>query len=128
MPKPPRWHPPVAITRSRLLRDELRLCEQHAGTEFAYPTTIPQARREARYAPMLVIGVDQAGLIRMPIRCRTGLVFIATIEPDDRRAAELIERIGARCVIILPTAREFVVDKLLHPTRDREDVAGATNQ
>jgi hypothetical protein len=76
---------------------------------------------------MLIVGVDQAGLIRKPIRCATGLVFIATTDPNDRRAAAWIERIGARYLIVLPTARDFVVDKLLHPTGDADDANGHTD-
>ena len=67
---------------------------------------------------MLIIGVDQAGLIRKPIRCATGLVLIATTDPHDDRAVAWIERIGARYLVVLPHRCDFVVDKLLHPEGD----------
>jgi hypothetical protein len=108
------WRAPVAITASTWLRQELGLCEQHAGCEFAYAGCIPDGRKNARRRPMVIIGADLVSRVRKPILC-AGLVVVATLEPADTRAFVHADRIGAPYVIALPTARPWLADRILHP-------------
>jgi hypothetical protein len=109
-----RGRAPVAITASTWLRQELRLCEQHAGCEFDYADSIPDGRKNVRRRPLVVIGADLVSWVRKPITC-AGLVVVATLDPADTRAFVHADRIRAPYVIVLPTARPWLADRILHP-------------
>jgi hypothetical protein len=111
-----RWQPVAAVTASPRLRAELRIVEQHAGWEFEYTESIPDARRFAHHRSMIIVGVDLAARIHTPIACG-GIVLIAAIDVTDLRAFTHAECIGAAYVVFLPLARPWLIDLLLQSHR-----------
>jgi hypothetical protein len=111
MPAKPVWLAPVAVTSSYWLRQDLHQVEQHAGYEFEFTGSVPDGRRNARRRPIVIIGADLVGRVRKPLYCG-GIVVVATLDPDDRRTFRHAARIGALYVIVLPRARDWLIDQL----------------
>ena len=110
---PSRWHPPVALTAGRWMREHLDFCQLHAGTEFLITESVPDARRAGRRARLIVIGSDLAGRIRTPLTCSTGMIVLATVDPTDTTIFDQAVRIGAPYVVVFPAARPWLIGRLL---------------
>jgi hypothetical protein len=106
------WLPPVAITGSRLLREELRLCELDAGSEFDFADSVYEGRRKASRRVAIIVGFDLAPRVRTPIR-GSGLIVVAALYPDHGRTFACAARIGASCVIGLPGGRRWLAEHLI---------------
>ncbi|MEV6812578.1 hypothetical protein [Micromonospora sp. NPDC051296] len=127
---PARWFPAIAITGSRLLRDELRTVEQQAGYELEYADSVPAGRRHARHRPLIIIGTDLVARVRRPLSCR-GLVVVASVNPPHTKVWGHAGRVGATYVIVLPTARLWLAHHLVRdlptlPAHHRRTQAQAT--
>jgi hypothetical protein len=101
----------VVITGSRLLRDQLRLAEQHCGVDFDYHHRIPDGRRYAVRREAIILGGDLIARIRKPWRCR-GVVLAATFGPWTAQMVAYAERAGALCVFDLPTGMPSLIDAI----------------
>ena len=97
----------LAVTADPKLINELRGCEP--GIEIT--GSIPRARKIAHDRPMIIVGADLATRLRKPI-AGAGLVVLAAIDLGDGRALGAAPRIAATYVIILPTARQWLIDQL----------------
>ncbi|MEH1130372.1 hypothetical protein [Micromonospora sp. CPCC 206061] len=110
---PVSWWPVLAITASRPLRAELWIIEQHIGWVFEYNESILDGRRYASRRRLIIVGADLIARIRNPLSCG-GFVVVATVNPDSPQMFTHAERVGASYVIVLPTARSWLVHQLLH--------------
>jgi hypothetical protein len=103
---------PVVITTSSRMRDELTTCAHEAAATLDYAESVPQGRKLARRASMVIIGPDQANKVHKPITCPHGPVIVATFNADDM-PADRAERIGAQIMLIMPMGRAWLIDRLL---------------
>jgi hypothetical protein len=103
--------PPVVITGSRQLRDQLHLAERHCGIDFDYYDRIPDGRRYAVRREAIILGGDLLALVRKPWRCR-GVVLAAVIGPWNTRMLDRAERAGAAYIVELPTALPTLIDAI----------------
>ncbi len=108
----PLWYPAIAITASSWIRQEVEQVEQQAGCDIDVMDSLPDSRRNARRRPMIIIGADLIGRVRKPLYCG-GIVVVATLAPDDRRAIDHATRINAPHIVALPHGRQWLAEKLL---------------
>ncbi|QGZ49656.1 MULTISPECIES: septum site-determining protein Ssd [Streptomyces] len=101
---------PLIVTEDlALLDDLLRLCAA-AGAEPEVHHTVPDDRASWADAPLVLVGDDAAGRCRGAAR-RHGVMLVGRDEDDPdvwRRAVE----IGADCVLRLPDAESWLVDRI----------------
>lgn len=123
---------PVALTRDLLLRDELDRCARQAGTTVQYPTSVPAARRAGRHSPLIIVGVDLAVRVRIPLHADDqgtviAIVFAAPWEHPDRLDSA-IRRPHASHGLYLPHASDrftHLFDELARQhTRSTDDTPG----
>jgi hypothetical protein len=120
MTKPSR-HAAVVVSASSALRDEAQRCADDAGVQLHCTTSIPDARRMAMHAPIVIIGVDQVRWLRAPIRCANGPLVLAADYPDDPAFLQHTGA-GANFCLLLPTGREWLVQHLSgQPAATAED-------
>jgi hypothetical protein len=105
----------VALTASRYLRAELAHCAYVAGTAFVFAETNRDARRAARYSPILVLGQDLTRRVRRPLSGRRRLVIAVTVDPDPQAAFDRNLMVGALYVVVLPAGRDWLIDTLANP-------------
>jgi hypothetical protein len=105
---------PVALTRDRLLLDELEWCADKAGTAVHHTTAVPYARTYGRRSPLIIVGLDMANWNRLPLRPRDGGSLIAAMlsarTDRDRRLDAAGKRLRARCALHLPHARQELIN------------------
>ncbi|WP_092544555.1 hypothetical protein [Actinoplanes derwentensis] len=61
---------------------------------------------------MIIIGTDLVGRVRKPFYCG-GIVVVAALTSDDRRAIDHATRINAAHIVALPHGRQWLAEKLL---------------
>ena len=110
--------PPVVITGSRLLREQLRYAEQQYGLDFDYHDNIPDGRRYAVRRTAVILGSDLLALVRKPWWCR-GTVLAASVGPFTARMLEHGERAGAVCAIELPAGLPMLMDAIRRADHDQ---------
>jgi hypothetical protein len=106
------WLAPVVISSSHWLLQELHQVQQHTGCEFVFTGSIPDGRRNARRRPMIIVGADLVGRIRIPLYCG-GFVVVAALDVAGPRTFGHAARISASYVIALPSGRDWLADQLL---------------
>ncbi|MFC5803255.1 septum site-determining protein Ssd [Streptomyces formicae] len=101
---------PLIVTEDlELLDDLLRLCAA-AGAEPQVHHAVPEERASWEAAPLVLVGDDAAARCRGAIR-RRGVLLVGRDQDDPqvwRRAVE----IGADCVLRLPDAEGWLVDRI----------------
>lgn len=101
---------PLIVTEDlALLDDLLRLCAA-AGAEPEVHHTVPERRAGWAGAPLVLVGDDAAVRCRGAVR-RPGVILVGHDQDDPevwRRAVE----IGAECVLRLPDAESWLVDRI----------------
>ncbi|MFE7776562.1 septum site-determining protein Ssd [Streptomyces sp. NPDC057445] len=105
-----RCNGPLIVTEDlELLDDLLRLCAA-AGAEPQVHHAVPDERGSWDSAPLVLVGDDAAARCRAATR-RRGVLLVGRDQDDPqvwRRAVE----IGADCVLRLPDAESWLVDRL----------------
>ncbi|HEX8344867.1 MAG TPA: hypothetical protein VF657_09005 [Actinoplanes sp.] len=109
--------PPVIVTGSRLLREQVSIAERHCGLDFDYYDTIPDARRYAIRREAVILGGDLITRTRKPWRCR-GVVLAANIGPWTSQMTTYAERAGACYVIDLPTGLPVFIEAIWQAHRN----------
>ncbi|GAA1154341.1 septum formation initiator [Streptomyces hebeiensis] len=101
---------PLIVTEdAELLDDLLRLCAA-AGAEPEVHHTVPERKASWEEAPLVLVGDDAAARCRGAAR-RRGVLLVGRDQDDPdvwRRAVE----IGAECVLRLPDAESWLVDRI----------------
>lgn len=101
---------PLIVTEDvDLLDDLLRLCAA-AGAEPEVHHSVPERRGGWESAPLVLVGDDAAVRCRSATR-RRGVLLVGRDQDDPdvwRRAVE----IGADCVLRLPDAESWLVDRI----------------
>ncbi|MGS2588772.1 septum site-determining protein Ssd [Streptomyces hebeiensis] len=101
---------PLIVTEdAELLDDLLRLCAA-AGADPEVHHTVPERKASWEEAPLVLVGDDAAARCRGAAR-RKGVLLVGRDQDDPdvwRRAVE----IGAECVLRLPDAESWLVDRI----------------
>ncbi|MBP0456506.1 septum site-determining protein Ssd [Streptomyces montanisoli] len=101
---------PLILTEDvELLDDLLRLCAA-AGADPAVHHKLPEERGSWEAAPLVLVGDDAAARCRGAVR-RPGVVLVGRDEDDPAVWQRAVE-IGAECVVCLPDAEGWLVDRL----------------
>lgn len=104
---------PLIVTEDlALLDDLLRLCAA-AGAEPEVHHTVPEHRASWADAPLVLVGDDAATRCRGAAR-RQGVILVGRDrgDPDDPEVWRRAVEIGADCVLRLPEAESWLVDRI----------------
>ncbi|WP_149180908.1 septum site-determining protein Ssd [Streptomyces sp. TRM49041] len=104
-----RSEPLIVTEDAELLDDLLRLCAA-AGAQPEVHHSMPESRAAWDAAPLVLVGDDAAARCRGAVR-RRGVLLVGRDQDDPdvwRRAVE----IGADCVLRLPDAESWLVDRI----------------
>ena len=125
MPRPTRPQPaprprrPLVVTGDESLLDDLLRLAAAAGVEVDVAPDPTAARGSYTAAPVVVVGVDQAGSClraRLPRRPDVVLVTTADRQPEPWQDADAL---GAAHVAVLPQAEPWLIERFAASVRSR---------